>query len=250
LEPAVAGFQSETAARLRPFLERVYQSADEILGVIMNLRRDNTVFALVSDHGMEGTGKLVAINKALQRAGLLKLDAKGRIDLAGTKALYPSFGGGYLLINSADRKGGVVTPAERENVVQKIRNALFEIRDGDRQVVTALYDAQVDGVLLGVGPDGGGDVYIDVFPGYELDPRLAVADLITRRDPHGMHGFNPARSSMRTLMVLNGPGIKANRKLSDVRLVDFAPTIAKLLRIPPPRDSWGRVLDEALTGAN
>jgi predicted AlkP superfamily phosphohydrolase/phosphomutase len=55
---------------------------------------------------------------------------------------------------------------------------------------------------------------------------------------------------MRTLMVLNGPGIKANRKLSDVRLVDFAPTIAKLLRIPPPRDSWGRVLDEALTGAN
>jgi predicted AlkP superfamily phosphohydrolase/phosphomutase len=250
LEPALAGFQSETAARLRPFLERVYQSADELLGVIMHLRRENTVFALVSDHGMEGTGKLVAINKALQRAGLLKLDAKGRIDLAGTKALYPSFGGGYLLINSTDRKGGIVTPAEREDVVQKIRNALFEIRDGDRQVVTALYDAQVEGVLLGVGTDRGGDIYIDVLPGYELDPRLAVADLITRRDPHGMHGFNPARSSMRTLMVLNGPGIKANRKLSDVRLVDFAPTIAKLLRIPPPRDSWGRVLDEALTGAN
>jgi predicted AlkP superfamily phosphohydrolase/phosphomutase len=250
LEPAVAGFQTETAARLRPFMERVYQSADELLGVILNLRRENTIFALVSDHGMEGTGKLLAINKALQRAGLLKLDAKGRIDLAGTKALYPSFGGGYLLINSTDRKNGIVPPAEREDVVQKIRNALFEIRDGDRQVVTALYDAQLDGVRLGVGSERGGDLYIDVLPGYELDPRLAVADLITGRDPHGMHGFNPARASMRTLMVLNGPGIQAQRKLIDVRLVDFAPTIAKLLRIPPPRDSWGRVLDEALAGAN
>jgi len=217
---------------------------------LLKLRRENTILALVSDHGMEGTGKLLAINKALQRAELLKLDPKGRVDLARTKAFYPSFGNGYLLINSVDRKNGIVAPGERDEVVQRIRHALFGIRDGDRQVVTAVYDAQTDGALLGIGGESGGDVYFDVLPSYELDPRLGAVDLISKRDPHGMHGFNPARYSMRTLMVFSGPGIKPDRKLTDVRIIDFAPTLAKFLGIPAPRDSWGRVLEEAFTDSN
>jgi hypothetical protein len=250
LEPAIAGFRPDVATRLRPFLERVYQSADDLLGVLLKLRRENTILALVSDHGMEGTGKLLAINKALQRAELLKLDPKGRVDLARTKAFYPSFGNGYLLINSVDRKNGIVAPGERDEIVQRIRDALFGIRDGDRQVVTAVYDAQTDGALLGIGGESGGDVYFDVLPSYELDPRLGAVDLISKRDPHGMHGFNPARYSMRTLMVFSGPGIKPDRKLTDVRIIDFAPTLAKFLGIPAPRDSWGRVLEEAFTDSN
>jgi arylsulfatase A-like enzyme len=51
---------------------------------------------------------------------------------------------------------------------------------------------------------------------------------------------------MRTLMVLNGPGIKSRQRLSNVRVIDFAPTLAKILELPPPRDATGRVLEEAL----
>jgi predicted AlkP superfamily phosphohydrolase/phosphomutase len=245
-----AASRPEVAARLRPFLERVYEKADEFLGVLMDLRPDNTLLALVSDHGMESTDKLLAINKALQRAELLKLDEKGHVDLAATKAIYPSFSGGYLLINSIDRKSGIVAPDERDGVVRRIREALLGIHDGDRQVVTALYDAEADGAALGIGGETGGDLYVDVLPGYELDARLGAADLISKRDPHGMHGFNPSRSSMRTLMVLNGPGIKADHKITDVRVIDLAPTLAKLLGIPAPRDSWGRVLEEAWVDPN
>jgi arylsulfatase A-like enzyme len=52
---------------------------------------------------------------------------------------------------------------------------------------------------------------------------------------------------MRTVMVLNGPGIRPGTKLSGVRVIDFAPTVARLLNIPTPKDATGRVLSEAFT---
>jgi arylsulfatase A-like enzyme len=64
-----------------------------------------------------------------------------------------------------------------------------------------------------------------------------------------MHGFNPARPSMHTIMVLNGPGISARKRLQNVRLIDFAPTLAKLLGLPAPKDATGRVLQEAFSVA-
>jgi hypothetical protein len=48
-------------------------------------------------------------------------------------------------------------------------------------------------------------------------------------------------------MVLNGPGVARGKKLDDVRLIDFAPTLAKLLALAAPKDSTGRVLQEALS---
>jgi arylsulfatase A-like enzyme len=51
---------------------------------------------------------------------------------------------------------------------------------------------------------------------------------------------------MKTLMVLNGPGIDAGKRPTGVRLTDFAPTLAKILGIPAPKDATGRVLQEIL----
>jgi predicted AlkP superfamily phosphohydrolase/phosphomutase len=247
LEPGLPGFRREVADRLRSFLRQVYRRSDELLGLFMRQRTENTIVALISDHGMEATHKLVAINKLLQEKGIMALDERGRVDPAKTKAIYPTINNGYLLINATDRKDGIVSPEERDELAQVIRKLLFEIRDGDRQVVTGVYDSQVDGNVMGIGGESGGDLYIDLLPGYEFDPRFAAPDLITNREPHGMHGFNPLRSSMRTLMVLNGPGVRAGQRLSGVQIVDFAPTLAWLLGVPIPKDSTGRVLYEAFS---
>jgi predicted AlkP superfamily phosphohydrolase/phosphomutase len=250
LEPKLSGYRPEIAARLRPFLERVYQTSDDFLGLLMNLRPDNAIVALVSDHGMDAADKLLAINKALAQSDLLGLDAQHRVNLAQTKVLYPSFNNGYLLINSTERKGGIVRPDEREEIVRRTREALLDIRDGDRQVLTDVYDAETEGAALGIGGDGGGDLYIDLLPGYELDAKLNAADLISKREPHGTHGANPSRASMHTLMVFNGPGINSGATLKDVRIIDFAPTLSHALELPAPRDAWGRILDEAFTDSH
>lgn len=247
LDPGLPGFRAELADRLRPLLERVYQSSDDLLGFLMERRPENTVLALISDHGMEGTNKVVYINKALQQAGLLALDAQGRVDLAKTKVIYPAIDDGYLLINSSERKSGIVTAEERAELVGRLRELLLAIRDEGRQVITGVDDAQSDDAAPGIGGESGGDLYLDLLPGYRFDAKLNAGEIIGNQEPHGMHGFNPNRASMRTIMVLNGPGIKAGERLRDVRLVDFAPTFSKLLNLPSPIDAIGSVLQDALT---
>jgi predicted AlkP superfamily phosphohydrolase/phosphomutase len=247
LEPSLPGFRQDIADRLRPLLQQVYRLSDELLGLLMAHRTEDTIVALISDHGMEGTYRLLAVNKLLRESGILAMDERGRVDLARTKAIYPAINNGYLLINSTDRKGGIVTPEQRQELVRRIRGLLLEIRDGERQVVTGVYDARVDGDTMGIGGESGGDIYIDLLPSYEVDPKFSATELIAKRDPHGTHGFNPLRPSMRTLMVLNGPGIRPGQRLSGVRIIDFAPTLAELLRVPVPKDATGKVLHEAFS---
>ena len=247
LDPALPGFRAELADRLRPLLERVYRSSDELLGFLMERRPENTVLALISDHGMEGTHKVLYLNKVLQQAGLLALDAQGRVDLAKTKVIYPAIDNGYLLINSTERKSGIVPVEERAELVRRVRELLLAIRDDGRQVVTGIEDAQSDEAAPGIGGESGGDLYLDLLPGYRLDGKLNATEVIASQEPHGVHGFNPIRASMRTIMVFNGPGIKAGLRLRNTRLVDFAPTLAKLLGIPAPIDAIGSVLLDSLS---
>jgi predicted AlkP superfamily phosphohydrolase/phosphomutase len=247
LEAGLSGFRPDIAGRLRPFLEEVYRTCDEFLGSMMSLRPPHTIIALVSDHGVEGVNKAVAINAALERAGLLARGKRGRADLAKTKALYPVINNGYILLNTTDRKGGIVRPEERAAVVGRIRQALSQIRDGGRQVVTGIFDAETEGSAMGIGGQAGGDIYLDLLPGYDFDARIHSVDLVTERKPYGMHGFHPARLSMRTIMVLNGPGVAAGKRLEEARAIDFAPTLAKLLGIPAPRHASGQILWQALS---
>jgi predicted AlkP superfamily phosphohydrolase/phosphomutase len=154
---------------------------------------------------------------------------------------------GYLLINSTDRKSGIVAPEERAALIAKARDALLAIRDGERAVVKSVYDAETEGTSREIGGEVGGDLYVELAPGYDFDPRIGAGPLITDTEPYGTHGADPMQASMRTLMVLNGPGVRAGQKLANVRIIDFAPTLARLIGIPKPKNATGRVLDDALT---
>ncbi|HKY10170.1 MAG TPA: alkaline phosphatase family protein, partial [Candidatus Binatia bacterium] len=242
LDSSLSTFKPELAARLRPFLEEAYRSSDEHLGVLLSKRPDNAVVALISDHGLQGVNKRVALNQALQQAGLLLLDAGGRVDLTKTTVIYPAVNNGYLLINSTDRKNGIVEKDQRGEIVRRTREILLKLRDGDQPIVKAVYDGEVDGANLGIGGEVGGDIYVELVPGYDFDPRIAPGSLVSEAPAYGNHGANPAQTAMRTLMVFNGPGVRPGQKLTNVRIIDFAPTLARLLDLPRPKDATGRVL--------
>jgi predicted AlkP superfamily phosphohydrolase/phosphomutase len=245
LDTTLPTYNKDLAERIRPLLERAYRSSDEHLGLLLSKRPENALFALISDHGLQGIYKRVALNQVLQQAGLLALDVQGRVNLSKTKVLYPTINNGYLLINSKDRKSGIVGSDERGDLVRKIREAFLALRDGEQSIVKAVYDAELDGPAMGIGGDVGGDIYVELAPGYDFDPRIAPGALVSEAPPHGNHGSNPERAAIRTLMVFNGPGIRSGQKLTNVHLIDFAPTLAWLLDIPKPKDATGRVLFEA-----
>ena len=244
LDPKLSTYNPEIAERLRPFLERVYQTSDEHLGVFLMQRPADALIALISDHGMQGVNKRVAINEILREAGLLVLNEQGRVDLARTKVLYPAINNGYLLINSTDRQSGIVPAGDRPAIAEHIRELLMAIHDGDREVVKAVYDAETQGVEMGIGGASGGDIYIELAYGYDFDARLKPGPLISRVEPYGTHGSNPQQPSMRTLMIFNGPEIISGQRLQNVQIIDFAPTLSALFNLPAPRNSVGRVLEE------
>ena len=242
LDPGLSTYRKEVADRLRPFLEQVYKTSDDHLGLFLANRPANTIIAVISDHGMQAVNKRFAINRLLQQSGLIVIDQQGRVDLSKTKVFYPSINNGYLLINSIDRKNGIVAPEEREELVRQVCDLLSEVRDGDQPVVKNVYDAEIHGAEMGIGGPTGGDIYIDLVRGYDFDPRTTPEPVITQVEPYGSHGASPEQSSMRTLMLFQGPGIAARRRLQNVRIIDFAPTLAGLLGFPAPKNSSGRVL--------
>jgi hypothetical protein len=246
LDSSLPGYRQELAERLRPYLERAYRGADEHLGLLLGKRPAGALFALISDHGLQGIDKRVALNQALQRSGLLVLDRQGRVDLNKTKVLYPAVNNGYLLINTKERKDGIVGDGERAGLVAQVRDLLLALRDGEHRIVNAVFDAAIDGPAMGIGGEVGGDIYVELAPGYDFDPRIAAGALVTHTPPYGTHGANPEQAAMRTLMVFNGPGVRSGQKLTDVRIIDFAPTLARLLNLPKPRDAAGQVLFKAL----
>ncbi len=244
LDPGLSTYRKEVADRLRPFLEQVYKTSDDHLGLFLANRPANTIIAVISDHGMQAANKRFAINRLLQQRGLTVIDQQGRIDLSKTKVFYPSINNGYLLINSIDRKNGIVAPEQREELVRQVSELLIDVVDGDQRVVKNVYDAEISGAELGIGGPAGGDLYIELVPGYDFDPRTTSEPLITQVEPHGSHGANPEQSSMRTLMLFHGPGIAVGHRLQNVRIIDFAPTISGLLGFPAPKNSSGRMLHD------
>ena len=244
LDPGLSTYREEVADRLRPFLEQVYKTSDDHLGLFLADRPADTIVAVISDHGMQGANKRFAINRLLQQKGLLAIDAQGRIDLSKTKVLYPSINNGYLLINSIDRKNGIVAAEQRKELARQLGELLSEVRDSDQPVVKNVYDAEIHGAEMGMGGPSGGDIYIELASGYDFDPRTTPEPVITQVEPYGSHGASPEQSSMRTLMLFQGPGIAAGRRLQNVRIIDFAPTISGLLGFPAPKNSSGRVLHD------
>jgi predicted AlkP superfamily phosphohydrolase/phosphomutase len=242
LDPGLSTYRKEVADRLRPFLEQVYKTSDDHLGLFLANRPADTIVAVISDHGMQAANKRFAINRLLQQEGLVVMDEQGRADLSRTKVLYPSINNGYLLINSIDRKNGIVAPEQREELARQVQELLMDVVDGEQRIIQNVYDAEIRGAEMGIGGPSGGDLYIELAPGYDFDPRTTPAPLITQIEPYGSHGASPEQSSMRTIMLFHGPGVAVGQRLQGVRIVDFAPTLSALLDFPAPKNSNGRVL--------
>ncbi|MBO9539940.1 alkaline phosphatase family protein [bacterium] len=253
------GLADSTSTAYRPdvgpkfwtYMETVAGYVDEFLGAARQVAGDRGVIAVVSDHGMEGLSRDFLPNVALRKAGLLAVDANGKVDLSRTKAMYPPSDGACVVINSVRRKGGIVKPEEEAAVLEQVITTLREARDpkSNRPIVTGFYPTREADPALGLGGPNGGDLYLDLMPGVYFSAAHQGDALFVDRHPFasGGHVFNPSRASMHAVCYMAGPGLKKGVMLPPIRTIDVAPTLAKLMGIPAPAQATGRVLTEALS---
>ena len=251
LDPSLPGHDPDLARRLQPFLDEVLSAADAFVGHLVDHAGADVIVAVGADHGMGGVSRVVKPNVALKQAGLLALDAAGRIDLARTRAVYFPGNSAYFLINRTNREGGIVKPEEEEAVRRDVASAVQAIRDPGtgRAVATAVIDPrEAKGRDPGIGGPEGGDLYLALLPGYDLSAE-ADGQVVEPVAPKGAHILNPERPEMLASFVVAGPGVAAGAKLGPIRQIDIAPTLCALLGISPPAQATGRILREALARA-
>jgi Type I phosphodiesterase / nucleotide pyrophosphatase len=218
------------AARLRPFLDEALGIADAYVGALVRHAGNGTVLAITADHGMTAVDVRIRINVALAEAGLLVRDGEGRVDLARTRAYYLGEAG-QLLLNHANRPGGIVEPEEEKAVRLEVERMLRRLRHP--ATGAALVTAILDG--------GRGDLDFrlarGVFPIGDLDgPAVEVGP------PRGEHLLEPERPEMHAAFAVAGEGVVAGAHLGLIDQRDVAPTLAALLGLEPPAHATGRPL--------
>lgn len=186
---------------------------------------DRTTFIITADHGFKTVKRVIRPNVLFRQIGLE--GAAWAISEGGTAMVY------------------VTRESDRAATLEKLSKAL----------------AGVEGVAKVIGPDGFAPLG---YPCTCADPRMAdlviaaadgygfngsvegeVVSDTPRGSTPGSHGYLNTELDMRAIFVAGGRGVKTGVTLGEVRNVDVAPTIARLLGLELPGVA-GRVLTEIL----
>lgn len=225
--------------RYLPFRRWSYALVDRTVAAIEDLTTagDHLVFA--SDHGLAPVTHEVKVAVALQQAGLLTLDAGGRVDVTQSRVVPMR---NCLVVNGTDWKSGVVAPAQRAAVLDEAFRALRALVDPEsgNPVVTDIVSDEASKRTLGFGGPNGADACFGLADGYAVDENALTGTAISRRRlPKGDHNFLATRPEMQGILVAAGPRLPRGARWPAVRAIDVAPLVSELLAIGPPAQAHG-----------
>ncbi|MBI1847129.1 MAG: alkaline phosphatase family protein [Candidatus Rokubacteria bacterium] len=205
-------------------LRRVDGHVAAILGAVTEAGLgERTTVIVAGDHGFETITRTVELNAILARAGLGGCPSR---DPTWRAAAHASGGAAAIFLRD---------PADatlRARTEQALRGEA-----GDRYRLVSR--AQLD--ELGAMP--GAALAVEAAPGYALGG--ACGRTVEHAARGGTHGYLPSRPLMATGFIASGRGVRSGVLLDRVRLLDVAPTAARLLSLSPPPVE-GRVLEEIL----
>jgi len=255
--------ESETGDRL---VLQSYEAADDLVGSIFaasTKNKDDDVYTFVlSDHGHIMGKRRFFINSYLLKNGLIRLKKdpatkKISIDWENTQAYAQGMVSVYVNLKGRDPNGSVSPGKEHEDVVDKIIDLLYDVKDpktGKRPYCMALSNQHAE--FLGLSGERTGDVIYATDPVYVSDNRISssdelFADLNTGFRDGSIHGSQlptadlGEHGTIKSMFIAHGPNIKKGYvRERPIHIVDIAPTISYILGIPAPKDSEGRVMHD------
>lgn len=276
IEPSARVYDPDKAEWCMDMVRSVYRQVDDNIGRILDMvDLKETWVVLISDHGMTHLDWNPYVKEHLSRAGLLKyvLDlttddpSNLKIDWSKTKChpLEPCHAHIFINLQGRDPQG-IVSKAEYAKVQSEIIRTLYDMKDpetGESVVALAVTkeEAETLGIFKGPGYDRVGDVVYAWKPGYMSHPfiyRTAVKyrdgseriipnpelyePAVLGRNFTGVHLALPSLEDMHAMMILGGGGLKKYERKHPAKIIDVAPTIAKMLGVEIPKDAEGGIL--------
>lgn len=192
-------------------------------------RFDETTIILVSDHGFLPIEKEVRVGTLLRTLGLLEADAQGKVT-TWKAYFWPQGGSAAIYLHPS------ATAEDRRKLDDVLRLLQQNPAWGVGRVLRGADLAALGGLA-------GAYAVIDALPGFCFG-RAVDATALVGPKLGGIHGHLPSRPDLRASFIARGPGIRKNHDLGLVRLLDVAPTIARVLGVNLGKVE-GRVLGEA-----
>jgi predicted AlkP superfamily pyrophosphatase or phosphodiesterase len=215
-------------------LEYIDERIGELLAVLETeqIMPQTDVF-VVSDHGFLNTSRTFYPNVLFRQKGWL---TAGYPDEAAQVIAVSNGGSGYVYVLEEE-------PGKREALYQEIKELLLHT-----EMVGKLFELD-DFAELGLPshgemehrrPDFAFEAVTDCFVHFAHEGDQ-VAEHLTKFK--GMHGYLPAHEEMKAVFVASGKSIRAGVVLPEMRIVDVAPTIMRLIGTELA-ETDGNALDE------
>jgi predicted AlkP superfamily pyrophosphatase or phosphodiesterase len=190
----------------------------------------NTTFIVLGDHGFANVSQAIQPNVLLAQLGFITVDNKRATDW---KAMIQNTGGSAAVYLKDPKDTDTATGVRQ----------FFETRAFDRD--KRLYTIIEKQDLVKMGGPRDAAFYLEAEPGYMFSGSVTGDGLVKPASLKGNHGFLPTKPELYTGFIAFGRGVKKGVTLETIRLVDVAPTAAKLLGLDF-EGTDGRVLTEIL----
>jgi arylsulfatase A-like enzyme len=204
-----------------PYAPEVLAALEAIDGMIDRIARAaraadaRAIVCVVSDHGFARYEHTVSVNVALQKAGLIDVDASGRI----TDWRAMMWGNALMLKDPAN--------AETKRAARAVLDALAA--DPASGVFRYFDDAEA----RNEGGFPGAAFIVGVRPGFAMSAR-ATGPLVEDHAAAGTHGLLRELHEMDSAFFLTGAGIP-RRTIDRIDMRDIAPTLAHLAGLSLPK---------------
>lgn len=203
-----------------PYIETVIERMDGRIGEIIQAVEDagilkQTTFIIVGDHSQLDVQYMVHLNHLLKEHGLIY---KGNGEMKWKAYLQSAGGAAYL--HAKDK-------ASEQQAVELLKQSLANNQYG----IEAIYDrTQLD--ELHANQDF--SYMLEAKIGYAFDDAYdkdIIVDLQAQGKKYATHGYNPNKPGYTSNLIVAGPEIINGLELTDVEVIDIAPTIARILNI-------------------
>lgn len=205
-----------------PYTKEAYETieaVDAMIGKVWQAAtkaNKNAIVCVVSDHGFARYDKTVNINSALREAGLIELDATGK--LKSWRAI--TWGSGAVMLNNPNDNDA------RSKTQQVLERLATDPSNGIAKIINNAEARQMGGF-----PEAAFVVFVK--PGFTIGGNFdgAVLRSVKSAGTHGLWRDLPEMDSSFFIAGLNVPKGKVFNRI-DMR--DIAPTLAGLLRVKLP----------------
>ncbi len=241
IDPDHPTYEIEQSGKYAEVIPTIYESADTVVGQVMERIDGNTTLIVMSDHGFAPFRRAVHLNTVLKNENYMTLIDESRqaesqfllnVDWTKTQAYALGFNALYLNLENREMRG-IVKPEEKEMLLQEITEKLLALRDPENglPVIHRVYRAEE--IYSGAELENAPDLVVGYSRGYRASNETTTGSL-----PKAWIGDNLDRWSGDHCMAAElVPGIILSNKKLDAaspKLYDLAPTILSEFGIPKP----------------